>query len=104
MAHPTALMLWCSFVMLFFMRTTISLDDQLAKQVRRAAEARGLSVSAFIAKTLDDALKRPENAGRPPPFELVTVRGVHARPGVDLDRPRALDAQDDEAGYRRGSR
>ena len=85
------------------MRTTISLDDQLAKQVRRAAEARGLSVSAFIAKTLDDALKRREPS-EPPPFRLVTVRGVHARPGVDLDRPRALDAQDDEARFGHRSR
>ena len=85
------------------MRTTISLDDQLARQVRRAAEASGLSVSAFIAKTLDDALKRRETP-ETPPFQLVTVRGVHARPGVDLDRPRALDAQDDEAGYGSGSR
>ena len=85
------------------MRTTISLDDQLAKQVRRAAETRGLSVSAFIAKTLDDALKRRE-APEPPPFHLVTVRGVHARPGIDLDRPRALDAQDDEARFGHGGR
>ena len=89
--------------MLFTMRTTISLDDQLARQVRRAAEASGLSVSAFIARTLDDAMKRRETP-EPPPFQLVTVRGVQARPGVDLDRPRALDAQDDEAGYGRGSR
>ncbi|MCZ0940658.1 MAG: ribbon-helix-helix domain-containing protein [Caldilineaceae bacterium] len=85
------------------MRTTISLDDRLAKQVRRAAEARGISVSAFIARTLDDALKRRERA-EPPPFRLVTVRGVQARPGVDLDRPRALDAQDDEARFGQGSR
>ena len=85
------------------MRTTISLDDQLAKQVRRAAEARGISVSAFIAKTLDDALKRRERS-EPPPFRLVTVRGVHARAGVDLDRPRALDAQDDEVRFGQGSR
>ena len=85
------------------MRTTISLDDQLAKRVRRAAEARGISVSAFIARTLDDALKRCE-ISEPPPFRLVTVGGVHARPGVDLDRPRRLDAQDDEARFRRGSR
>ncbi|MDE0197361.1 MAG: ribbon-helix-helix domain-containing protein [Caldilineaceae bacterium] len=84
------------------MRTTISLDDQLAKQVRRAAEARGISVSAFIAKTLDDALKRRERS-EPPPFRLVTVRGVHARAGVDLDRPRALDVQDDEARLGHGS-
>ena len=85
------------------MRTTISLDNQLAKQVRREAETRGLSVSAFIAKTLDDALKRRE-APEAPPFHLVTVRGVHARPGVDLDRTRALDAQDDEARFGYGSR
>ena len=83
------------------MRTTISLDDQLAKQVRRAAEARGISVSAFISRTLDDALKRREPS-ETPPFELVTVRGVHPHPGVDLDRPRALDAQDDEARFKLG--
>ena len=64
-------------------------------------QSRGISVSTFIAKTLDDALKRRE-APEPPPFRLVTMRGVHTRPGVDLDRPRALDVQDDEAGY--GSR
>ena len=71
--------------------------------MRRAAEAAGISVSAFIVKTLDDALKRRETP-EPPPFRLITVRGVHARTGVDLDRPRALDAQDDQAAYRRGSR
>ena len=60
-------------------------------------------MSAFIARTLDDALKRRETS-EPPPFRLVTVRGVHARPGVDLDRPRALDAQDDEAQFGHRSR
>lgn len=85
------------------MRTTISLDDRLAKQVRQAAKARGISVSAFISRTLDDALKRREPSEQPP-FQLVTVRGVHVRPGVDLDRSRALDAQDDELRFKYGSR
>ena len=71
------------------MSTTISLDGQLAKQVRRAAETRGLNVSAFIAETLDDALKHRETVEQPP-SHLVTVRGVHFRPGVDLDRLREL--------------
>lgn len=83
------------------MRTTISLGEQLTKQVRREAAARGMSVSAFIAGTLDDALKRPKPP-EPPPFHLVTVRGSHPRPGVDLDRPRALEVQDDEAGFAGG--
>jgi len=82
------------------MRTTISLEDRLARQVRREASARGVSVSAFIAGILDDALKRRSRT-EPPPFKLVTVRGVRPRPGVDLDRPRALDAEDDEARYGR---
>jgi hypothetical protein len=82
--------------MLCIMRTTISLDDQLAKQVRREAAARGISVSAFISRTLSAALERREPSAVPP-FELVTVRGVHPKPGVDLDRPRALDAEDDNS-------
>lgn len=80
------------------MRVTISLEDRLSKQVRRAAAARGLSVSGFIAQTLDDALKRHEPSEQPA-FRLITVGGVHPRPGADLDRPRALDAQDDEARF-----
>ena len=88
--------------MLCIMRTTISLDDQLARQVRRTARARGMSVSAFIAETLNDALKHRETP-QPPPFRLVTVRGVQARPRVDLDRPRALDSHDDEIRFGRGS-
>ncbi|MDE0189013.1 MAG: DUF2191 domain-containing protein [bacterium] len=85
------------------MRTTISLEDQLGKQVRRAAAAHGLSVSAFIAQTLDDALKRRVPSEQPA-FRLITARGVHPRPGVDLDRPRALEAQDDEARFMSGCR
>ena len=49
------------WVMIRAMRMTISMEDGLAEHIRREARARGLSVSAFIAKTLDDALKPPES-------------------------------------------
>ena len=81
------------------MRTTISLDDELAAQVRREAAAQGRSVGAFIASVLSDALKRPE-----PPFRLVTVPGSRPRPGIDLDRPRAIDTDDDEWAFTRVGR
>ena len=81
------------------MRTTISLDDQLARRVGREAAAQGLSVSAFIARTLDDALKRREPTPAPP-FRLVTVRGSRPRRGADLDRSRSLDVRDDQGRYR----
>lgn len=80
------------------MRITISLEDQLAKQVRREAAARGISVSSFIASTLRAALKQHVRTPQPP-FELITVRGVHPRSGIDLDRPRSLDVAEDEAEF-----
>ncbi len=83
------------------MRTTISLEDRLAVQVRREAAAQGVSVSAFIARTLDDALKR-RTPPPPRPFRLITVGGNGPRPGIDLDRPRAIEAADDEARFVRG--
>ena len=89
--------------MLCIMRTTISLDDRLAARVRRAAAVRGVSVSAFIAHTLNDALTRPEPAA-PKPFRLITVGGGGPRPGIDLDRPRALDVDDDELRFGRRDR
>ena len=82
------------------MRTTISLDDRLAEAVRERAAEKGKSVSSFIAGILNDVLKRRE----PPeerPFRLVTVSGGGVRAGVDLDRPRELDVQEDEAVWTR---
>ena len=80
------------------MKLTISLDDQLAKRVNRAAAEEGLSVNAFIVRTLSDALMRREPS-RPPPFRLVTIRGGRPRGGIDLDRPRALDIIEDEIQF-----
>ena len=74
----------CDQVMLYNLRTTISLDGQLAIKVRRAAAEQGLSVSAFIARTLDDVLKRREPSDQPP-FRLVTVLGGRPRRDVELD-------------------
>ena len=86
--------------MRFVMRTTISLDEYLERQVRRRAAAEGLSVSAFISKVLNDALKRPAPSERTP-FRLVTARNTRLRPGVDLDSSRSLDVEDDRARFGR---
>lgn len=80
------------------MRTTISLDDRLGIQVRREAAAQGLSVSAFIAKTMHDAIKRREPV-EDKPFRLVAVGGGGPNPGIDLDRPRTIEAIDDELQF-----
>lgn len=84
------------------MRTTISIDDRLGEAVRSKAAAKGMSVSAFIAGILDDAIKRPEPSEERA-FRLVTVSGPGAREGVDLDRIRDLEVADDETAWTRGS-
>ena len=83
------------------MRMTISLDDQLAKQVRREAATHGVSMSAFISTTLSDALMRRQ-LPEPPPIQLVTVRGVHPNRASPLTGTRALDARDDETRFQPG--
>lgn len=82
------------------MRTSISIDDRLFEQVRARARREGVSVSAWIARVVDDALKRKPPA-EAPPFELVTVGGEGVVPGVDLDRPRELLVAEDEERYGR---
>ena len=81
------------------MRTTISLDEQLARLVKKRAVAEGLSVSAFIARALRDVLTRPEDEPVAPPFRLITVGRGEAPPEADLDRTSALLAAEDEAQY-----
>ena len=76
------------------MRTTISLDDRLAEQTRQRARELGMSVSAFIAKTLHDALNRPPVVPKKD-FRLITVKGSGVASGVDLDRPRTLETDED---------
>ena len=80
------------------MRTTISLDDRLAEAVRKKASEKGASVSAFIAQILDDVLKQAEPQPERP-FRLVTVGGRGVSEGVDLDRPRTLEIDEDEAAW-----
>lgn len=80
------------------MRTTISLDDRLAEEVRRRAAAEGMSVSAFIARILDDRLKQREPKPQRP-FRLVTVGGPGVVEGVNLDRPRSIETAADESTW-----
>ena len=82
------------------MRTTISLDDRLAAQVRRRAHESGVSVSAFIAAILDEALKSKPLRHEHRRFRLITVGGGGPRSDVDLDRPRSMDVEEDVRRYR----
>jgi hypothetical protein len=77
------------------MRTTITLDDGLAEDLRRRAAELGISVSGLIERTLREALARRPPSPKERPFRLITVNGKGLLPGVDLERAAKLTEADD---------
>jgi hypothetical protein len=72
------------------MRTTIRLPDELYVKVRESARGEGITVTAFIERSLQRALGA--KAERPAPAYRVDVfHGDGLLPGVDLDDNDALE-------------
>lgn len=76
--------------MLSRMRTTVRLDDQLLKSVRRFAHDTGKTLTAVIEDALRQVLSRRVARQPRKPVKLTTVAGHGVRPGVDLDDSAAL--------------
>ncbi len=77
------------------MRTTITLDPDVAARLRALARERGISFKAAVNAALRRGLAEGDEPARP--FR-VTPRPLDLRPGVDLDQALALAArlEDDE--------
>ena len=73
------------------MRTTITLDDGLAADLKRRARTEGKSISAIIAEALRAQVGELATAPKAAPFRLLTVKGGGLRPGVDVVKLRKLD-------------
>ena len=77
------------------MRTTITLDEGLAADLKRLARREGKSLSAVITDALRAQLAKRETSPKPRPFRLITVKGAGVRPGVDLKKLRMLEEVED---------
>ena len=86
------------------MRTTITLDDGLAADLKRRARTEGKSLSAVIAEALRAQLSRRAAPSKAVPFRLVTVKGGGLRPSVDLTKLRTLEETEDLARWKRRRR
>jgi len=86
------------------MRTTITLDDGLAADLKRRARAEGKSLSAIIGEALRAQLGKQQSMQKPAAFRLVTVKGGGLRPGVEVGTLRALEEADDIERWTRRSR
>jgi metal-responsive CopG/Arc/MetJ family transcriptional regulator len=73
------------------MRTTIRLDDQLLRSVKRLAHDTGKSLTAVIEDALRQTLARQTTSKQSRKLvKLTTVSGHGVRPGIDLNDSAAL--------------
>jgi plasmid stability protein len=77
------------------MRTTITLDDGLAADLKRRARTEGKSVSAVIADALRAQLNKRQMPPKTAPFRLVTVKGGGLRPRVAVAKLRTVEEIED---------
>jgi hypothetical protein len=73
------------------MRTTITLDDDVAVRLERVQREQGVSFKQAVNQTLRAGLDRsaPASSGR---YEFPTFR-MGLKPGINLDRALALAAE-----------
>ena len=72
------------------MRTTISIDEHLLKEAKKAALASETNLSALIESALKDMLARRHQKVRKVPVRLPTFGGKGLKAGVDLDDTASL--------------
>jgi plasmid stability protein len=79
------------------MRTTLTLDDQLAKALKSAAHRSGKPFKEVVNETLRAGLAAERTRGKPRPYRLKPASLGGVRPGFDLDKAlRLADALEDE--------
>ena len=83
------------------MRTTITLDEGLAADLKRRARAERKSVSTVIAEALRTQLSKRAAPSKTAPFRLITVKGGGLRPGVDVTKLRSLGEATDLERWKR---
>jgi hypothetical protein len=67
------------------MRTTVTIDDQLYRELKSRAGASGRTVGALIEDAVRDSLQAPDQVARAPLPPLPVSGGGGVMPGVDLD-------------------
>lgn len=75
------------------MRTTVTLDEDVAASLRAVAVERGLSFKQALNTLLRQGLAAATASARP---YQVPVRDLGLRPAVDLDKALSLAAQDED--------
>jgi hypothetical protein len=87
--------------MLICMRTTLNLDDELMRAVKRRAAEIGSTMTEIFEQALREHLRGNTERDQPFVFHWVTVKG-RALPGVDItDRDALYEQMEDRSGVER---
>lgn len=85
------------------MRTTLTLDDDLAKRLQERARRTGESFKEVVNATLRRGLMRAERPARMLPRFVVRPKACGYRPGVDRLRLNQLNDELELEGFRRSA-
>lgn len=66
------------------MRTTLTLDDELARTLGRLAQDSGRSLNEVVNQVLQAGLAAGERSVQPRPYRLQPVQLGDVQPGIDL--------------------
>jgi hypothetical protein len=80
------------------MRTTVTLDPDVAAKLKETARERGISFKEALNTNVRRGLESETSAAKP---YRVSTRRLGARPGVDLDKALGLAAELEDAEIRR---
>jgi len=72
------------------MRTTIRIDDHLAREAKRIAVQTNQTLGAVVEEGLRILLAHRRTRGKKAQSPLVTFRGGGLQPGIDLDDSASL--------------
>jgi hypothetical protein len=77
------------------MRTTVTLDDDVAAKLKRLARERDISFKEALNSSVRRGIERGE--ARPRPYRLPPPQRLEARPGVNLDKALQLAGEMEDA-------
>jgi hypothetical protein len=77
------------------MRTTVTLDEDVAAKLKRLARERDISFKEALNSSVRRGLQRGE--AKPRPYRLPPPQRLEARPGVNLDKALQLAGELEDA-------
>lgn len=79
------------------MRTTLTIEDRIARDLKRIAQRSGKAFKVVVNETLQAGLVAGQEQRKPRRYRIVPVSLGAVRQGIDLDRSLALsDSLEDE--------